>query len=61
MAQTQTERTRKYHQKNGIRQKTFAPDPAALLEGRPPNAAKAKPPSSKPPCANWQRADPQAV
>lgn len=32
MAQTQTERTRKYHQKNGIRQKTFALDPAALLE-----------------------------
>lgn len=34
MAQTQTERTRKYHQKNGIRQKTFAldPDTAALLE-----------------------------
>lgn len=30
--QTQTERTRKYHQKNGIRQKTFALDPAALLE-----------------------------
>ncbi len=34
MAQSQAERTRKYHEKNGIRSKTFALDPetVALLE-----------------------------
>ena len=31
------------------------PTPPRCWSGWPPNAAKAKPPSSKPPCANWRR------